>query len=265
MGQKRKVSNTQPTPTTNQPPENKIQDKSLPFQEPDVKPESQACSVKPRELQANVTSPRRSTRRQNVFVPPPAAEGDDDEIQRIVREVTLTDSEDDDDAKLPDSDSNLENLHEKIDRLITIVEELHGQTKSSTSTNARNENSGSEISYKSLYIDAKKKIKILVDEQYELTLKLERTLGKLEVCRHVAILRMEKHVQQGVRLLLHVKVSNANGERTLRPCLDPINGMSMLYDYCEEPLQFVVKVMRLWEELIKEGKGMRPRYQNWST
>ncbi|KAM7256588.1 hypothetical protein ACFE04_012329 [Oxalis oulophora] len=35
-------------------------------------------------------------------------------------------------------------------------------------------------------------------------------------CRHVAIPRMEKHVQQEVPLLLHVKVSNANGERTLR-------------------------------------------------
>ncbi|KAM7256446.1 hypothetical protein ACFE04_012187 [Oxalis oulophora] len=39
---------------------------------------------------------------------------------------------------------------------------------------------GVEINYKTLYFDSQKKIEVLTDENYQLTLKLQHSLGKLE-------------------------------------------------------------------------------------
>ncbi|KAM7253865.1 hypothetical protein ACFE04_031547 [Oxalis oulophora] len=187
MAPRRKLTKAKAT-STNQP-EAKPEDKSLSSLVAEQQPEPQAINEKARKLKANV-DPRRSMRLQNVVVPPPELGRQHlipvAELERIIAEVTFTDSEKEEDyeylavdeAKLPES--TLKNFHEKVDQLTSIVKGVQGQTKSSTSKNARNEKLGSEVRYKNLYLESQKKVEALVDEKYELTLKLERALGKLE-------------------------------------------------------------------------------------
>ncbi|CAK7346600.1 unnamed protein product [Dovyalis caffra] len=108
------------------------------------------------------------------------------DVERVIDEITLTGSEEEDnpvDAKLLEPTS-MGNLEEKVDYILKMLE---AQQKTTDVTFKATKNSfdggcsgGGDFTYKSLYIDSQKKVEALMEENYQLNLKFQNALGKIE-------------------------------------------------------------------------------------
>ncbi|KAJ6736096.1 TITIN-LIKE ISOFORM X2 [Salix viminalis] len=107
------------------------------------------------------------------------------ELEQVIEEITLTGGEEGDDhedAKMPEYSSMSKNMEEKVDY---ILEMLEAQRKTTDVKATKNSFSGScsggdDNTYKSLYIDSQKKVEALMEENYQLNLKFQNALGKIE-------------------------------------------------------------------------------------
>uniref|UniRef100_A0A6N2KM03 Uncharacterized protein n=1 Tax=Salix viminalis TaxID=40686 RepID=A0A6N2KM03_SALVM len=125
---------------------------------------------------------RRSERLQTL-----AADAQNQDIERIIEEITLSGSEEEEDpvdAKLPDPTLIDKNLEGKEDYTLKMLEVQckTADVKCKATKNSFSENcsGGGDITYKSLYIDSEKKVEALMEKNYQLTLKLQNALGKIE-------------------------------------------------------------------------------------
>ncbi|XP_044501472.1 uncharacterized protein LOC123222656 isoform X2 [Mangifera indica] len=119
-------------------------------------------------------SVRRSVRLQGT-----AVHTHNQDIERLIDEVTLTESEKEDEPSTdemeqPKPTMENKNLEDKVDYLIQLVESQ--QSKFSPHENL----CMCHARYKNLYFDSQKKIETLTNENHQLALKLENALGKLE-------------------------------------------------------------------------------------
>lgn len=132
---------------------------------------------------ASTSSFRRSQRLVTVVVP-----NLDKSIEQAIEEVTVSDSEKEeeatsdgeDDVAEPNTVQNnvedrLTSLEEEMKELKSIVEGKPKDSQMPESTRAV------DVSYKSMYFDAQKKIEALTSAHHQLALKMEHALGKLEV------------------------------------------------------------------------------------
>ncbi|XP_020537421.1 uncharacterized protein LOC105640215 isoform X2 [Jatropha curcas] len=127
---------------------------------------------------------RRSDRLQNAVT---STENQD--IECIIEAITVSESEKEDepvDEELPETNLNEKHLYKKVDYIIRLLE---AQQKTIDSLNSRATEktffskgpSFGDVKYKSLYIDSQKKIQVLMEENRQLSKKLEYALGKIEV------------------------------------------------------------------------------------
>ncbi|XWS76408.1 hypothetical protein CRYUN_Cryun01aG0173700 [Craigia yunnanensis] len=138
---------------------------------------------------------RRSQRVQSAATP-----SQDKDIKLIIEEITLSESEKDEEplnleeGKLPEPILMQKSLEEKVDYLLQQFEEQQKTIESLKFKVTRDSSpTGSpraaDVRYRNLYFDSQKKIEALTDENHQLVLKLERALGKLEaVCLYNTIL-----------------------------------------------------------------------------
>ncbi|XP_057483092.1 uncharacterized protein LOC130769851 isoform X1 [Actinidia eriantha] len=131
---------------------------------------------------------RRSGRLRNVA--PPA---ENQEVQPVVEEVNLCESEKEDvplnfcasakedgpfiEENLPESMAPEWSLEERINYLVQAVEELKSKA---TERHIESDSPAANLNYKSMYIDSQKKIEALTSENFELAKKLEVALAKME-------------------------------------------------------------------------------------
>ncbi|XWS76409.1 hypothetical protein CRYUN_Cryun01aG0173700 [Craigia yunnanensis] len=129
---------------------------------------------------------RRSQRVQSAATP-----SQDKDIKLIIEEITLSESEKDEEplnleeGKLPEPILMQKSLEEKVDYLLQQFEEQQKTIESLKFKVTRDSSpTGSpraaDVRYRNLYFDSQKKIEALTDENHQLVLKLERALGKLE-------------------------------------------------------------------------------------
>ncbi|KAF9686966.1 hypothetical protein SADUNF_Sadunf02G0045000 [Salix dunnii] len=134
---------------------------------------------KARQTHAKV---RRSERLQTL-----AADTQNQDTERVIEEITLSGSEEEEypvDAKLPGPTLIDKNLEGKVDYILKMLE-VQCKTagvkfKATKNSFSENCSGGGDFTYKSLYIDSEKKVEALMEENYQLTLKLQNALGKIE-------------------------------------------------------------------------------------
>ncbi|KAG6785921.1 hypothetical protein NC652_005568 [Populus alba x Populus x berolinensis] len=125
---------------------------------------------------------RRSERLQTS-----AVDTQNEDIERVIEEITLSGSDEEEDpvdAKLPEPTLMGKNLEGKVDYILKMLEVQRKTTdvkfKATKNSFSGNCSGGGDITYKSLYIDSEKKVEALMEENYQLTLKLQNALGKIE-------------------------------------------------------------------------------------
>ncbi|KAI5589641.1 hypothetical protein BDE02_05G175800 [Populus trichocarpa] len=109
------------------------------------------------------------------------------DLEHVIEEITLIGGEEGDghaDAKMSEHTSLGKNLEEKVDYILEMLE-AQGKTADVKFKATKNSFSGScsggdDITYKSLYIDSQKKVEALMEENYQLNLKFQNALGKIE-------------------------------------------------------------------------------------
>lgn len=109
------------------------------------------------------------------------------DLEHVIEEITLIGGEEGDghaDAKMSEHTSMGKNLEEKVDYILEMLE-AQGKTADVKFKATKNSFSGScsggdDITYKSLYIDSQKKVEALMEENYQLNLKFQNALGKIE-------------------------------------------------------------------------------------
>lgn len=126
------------------------------------------------------TSARRSERLKNVVV----ATGNPD-VERVIEELILSESEMEDDTPVEPINEQ-RSLEEKVSYLLQqqeaqqkLINALEYEVKKKTSYGECP--SMEDITYRSLYIDSQKKVEALMEENNQLSKKLENALGKIEV------------------------------------------------------------------------------------
>ncbi|XP_022758218.1 uncharacterized protein LOC111305193 isoform X2 [Durio zibethinus] len=131
---------------------------------------------------------RRSQRLQDAATP-----SQDKDIEHIIEEITMSESEKDEEplnlgeGKLPEPMLIRKSLEEKVDYLLKQLEEQEKAikalklkiTRDSSPTPTGNP-TAADVRYRNLYFDSQKKIEALIDENHHVALKLERALGKIE-------------------------------------------------------------------------------------
>uniref|UniRef100_A0A2P2P1Z2 Uncharacterized protein n=1 Tax=Rhizophora mucronata TaxID=61149 RepID=A0A2P2P1Z2_RHIMU len=171
-------------------------------------PETPAKLVKSssrRKMAISSEGIRRSQRLSNAFIAP-----QNRDVERVIEEITVTESEKEDDAadkELEEINLNEKNTESKVDYLAKLLEaqqktidELKSKFNLELATKKAFfcENSGSgDISYKGLYIEAQKRVEALLEANNQLSKKLEHAFGKLEV--------YEKETVAGSQLLEKLK------------------------------------------------------------
>ncbi|KAK6260101.1 hypothetical protein SCA6_014575 [Theobroma cacao] len=131
------------------------------------------------------TKLRRSGRLYSAGTP------QDKDIDRIIEEMTLTESEKDEEplnfegGKLPEPTLTNKSLEEKVDYLLQQFEEQQKtieelKLKVTIDSSPTGSPRAADTRYRNLYFGSQKKIEALTDENRQLSLKLEHALGKLE-------------------------------------------------------------------------------------
>ncbi|XVF72412.1 hypothetical protein PTKIN_Ptkin12aG0119500 [Pterospermum kingtungense] len=131
-----------------------------------------------------------------------AATPQDKDIEHIIEEMTMSESEKDEEpinleeGKLPEPIFMQKRLEEKFDYLLQQFEELKKTTAASKFKFTRDSSPtecprAADVRYRNLYFDSQKKIEALTDENHQLALKLERALGKLEAYENGACIFSE--------------------------------------------------------------------------
>ncbi|XVF32585.1 hypothetical protein REPUB_Repub17cG0094800 [Reevesia pubescens] len=136
-----------------------------------------------------LTVVRRSQRLQCAATP-----SQDKDIERIIEEITMSESEKDEEplnleeGKLPEPILIQKSLEEKVDYLLQQFEEqqktieaLKFKITRDSSPTPMGSPKAADVRYRNLYFESQKKLEALADEKHQLALKLERALGKLEV------------------------------------------------------------------------------------
>ncbi|XVF21779.1 hypothetical protein REPUB_Repub12eG0119500 [Reevesia pubescens] len=153
-------------------------------------------SVTKAKKNIDLTMVRRSQRLQSAATP-----SQDNDIERVIEEITMSESEKDEEplnleGKLPEPILVQKSLEEKIDYLLQQFEEqqktiealkFKGTRDSSPTGSPRAE----DLRYRNFYFDSQKKIEALTDENHQLALKLEHALGKLEAYENGACIFSE--------------------------------------------------------------------------
>ncbi|XP_022155572.1 uncharacterized protein LOC111022677 isoform X4 [Momordica charantia] len=138
---------------------------------------SGSSSSKKRAKKSYPSVIRRSERIQNVVQP-----YQNRDIEPVVEEIAVSDSEKEDEPlaqgekELDEPTSCEQNLHGKIDYVVKLLETQGRAIKNLLSESL----SPTEVRYKSLYIESQKKVQTLMDENQQLTQKLETALCKVE-------------------------------------------------------------------------------------
>ncbi|XP_022155571.1 uncharacterized protein LOC111022677 isoform X3 [Momordica charantia] len=143
---------------------------------------SGSSSSKKRAKKSYPSVIRRSERIQNVVQP-----YQNRDIEPVVEEIAVSDSEKEDEPlaqgekELDEPTSCEQNLHGKIDYVVKLLETQGRAIKVLKTKNLLSESlSPTEVRYKSLYIESQKKVQTLMDENQQLTQKLETALCKVE-------------------------------------------------------------------------------------
>ncbi|XVE73143.1 hypothetical protein DITRI_Ditri11bG0093800 [Diplodiscus trichospermus] len=128
--------------------------------------------------------------RKSQRLPRAVTRSQDKDIERIIEEITMSESEDEEplnieEGKIPEPISMEKRLEENIDYLLRQFEEQQKAVEALklkvTRDPSPNGSPRSEhVRYRNLYFDSQKKVEALTDEKHQLALKLERALGKLE-------------------------------------------------------------------------------------
>ncbi|KAF9682877.1 hypothetical protein SADUNF_Sadunf05G0153700 [Salix dunnii] len=107
------------------------------------------------------------------------------DLEHVIEEITLTGGEEGDDhedAKMPEYSSMSKNMEEKVDYILEMLEAQRNTTdvKATRNSFSASCSGGDDITYKSLYIDSQKKVEALMEENFQLNLKYQNALGKIE-------------------------------------------------------------------------------------
>lgn len=129
---------------------------------------------------------RRSERIQNAVLP-----YENRNIEPVVQEIPVSESENEDEPPaegrkhLDEPNSGEQNLQGKVDYIVKLLESQERTIKALKAKNDENPllNEGLspvDVRYKNLYLESQKKIQALMDENHQLTQKLETALCKVE-------------------------------------------------------------------------------------
>ncbi|OMO77708.1 hypothetical protein CCACVL1_14864 [Corchorus capsularis] len=122
---------------------------------------------------------RRSERLKFAVTP-----SQDKDVECIIEEITVSDSEEDEERELPEPSQMPNSLEEKVEYLLQRLEEQQKaiedlKLKVTMESSPTGRPCAADIRYKNLYFESQKKIEALT-EKHQLALKLEHALGKAE-------------------------------------------------------------------------------------
>ncbi|XP_038683847.1 uncharacterized protein LOC119984119 isoform X3 [Tripterygium wilfordii] len=173
---------------------------------------------------------RRSRRLKSVHLP---CQNEDSE--RVIKEITISESESEDEQHMH-QEAQPEVTNHSLDKTELQAEIQPTPAKTTKRTFLYQTSSYAAGKYKSLYIDSRKKIEALAEENRQLALKLENALDKLEGREATAkenrelVLKLEnalgkieayeKVLQMSKEVLLIARAT----ERVANVCSEPMNG-----------------------------------------